>query len=96
MDELRAAIATVEQKADISVRRHLGFGEANKRIRHFTGNDGREYIGELNSDNKLHGRGILITLFGYIRIGYFNKGEDAPGNYITISNVKNGDEFHVG
>ena len=61
VDELRAAIATVEEKADISVRRHLAFGEANKRIRHFSGNDGKEYIGELNSDNKLHGRGILIT-----------------------------------
>lgn len=45
--------------------------------------DFAEYFGELNEKNELHGRGIKIYFDG-IDIGYFDKGEYAPGNYIVI------------
>ena len=36
--------------------------------------DGTIYIGELNEDNKLHGRGVQINSTGTIHIGYWDKG----------------------
>ena len=41
-------------------------------------------FGERNEANNLHGRGIYFHPFGTITIGYWNHGEYAPGNYITI------------
>ena len=37
------------------------------------------HFGELNADNKLHGRGFRISLGGNINIQYWNNGRDAPG-----------------
>ena len=42
------------------------------------------YFGERNEHNKPHGRGIGIYSTYFIRIGYFNNGGWAPGNYLTI------------
>ena len=48
-------------------------------------------FGELNERNNLHGRGILITKLGTIRIGFYSDGKSAPGNYLSIWN--NGDIY---
>ena len=41
-------------------------------------------FGEHNSSNNLHGRGICIWSSGVIFIGYYDDGEQAPGDYIII------------
>ena len=41
-------------------------------------------FGEHNSDDKLNGRGIFTDENGNIRIGYWNNGVIAPGNFIKI------------
>ena len=50
------------------------------------------YFGELNEKNIPHGRGIYIFSSGRVYIGYFNNGDDAPGNFINISDNS---EFEV-
>ena len=50
-------------------------------------------FGEHNEHNKLHGKGVYINSSGNITIGYFDDGDDAPGNNIII---KNDGEFYLG
>ena len=50
--------------------------------------DGSSGFGEVNADNKLNGRGILINPSGFIEIGYFDNGGYAPGNYLWIRSDK--------
>ena len=48
----------------------------------------------LGSANNLHGKGIYIDYSGYVGIGYFDNGDDAPGNYIIIQ--RDGNNLDVG
>ncbi len=43
-------------------------------------------FGEVNEDNRLHGRGIDIWSSGAICIGYFENDLQSTGNYIVILN----------
>ncbi len=43
-------------------------------------------FGEVNENNRLHGRGIDIVNIGIIHIGYYENGYDGTGNYIHIDN----------
>ena len=89
MAQINSVIDMLREKRGISVRDHLGFGNAaNEQLRFFTDSDGDKCIGERNSDNNLHGKGIAIWS-GQIHIGYSNNGYDAPGNYLVI--LSNGD-----
>jgi len=74
MDKVNTVIDTLKYNHDISVREHLGFGNhstsllgliglgnaATKQLKFHTDSWGNKLIGEFNSDNKLHGRAILI------------------------------------
>ena len=67
------------------MREHLGFDNAaTKQLKFHTYKNGDKVIGELNSDNNLHGRGIYFYSDGQIDIGFRNDGEYAPGNYLYI------------
>jgi hypothetical protein len=62
----------------------------------FTGYNGADFadFGEMNADNKFHGRGIVINSDGDIFIGYCKNGDwRAPGKFIWIFI---GGEFEVG
>ena len=96
MSELKTEIARLEERMGKKINQHLGFvgdleghGElyvkySDKEAEHGF-DEGAQYLGEWSKDsNKPHGRGILIDSDGDIRIGYFNNGDDAPGNYLTI------------
>ncbi len=75
-------IPTVEKRAKISVKDHLGKQPLTPLQ---TKTDSvRKYCGELNSDGKTHGRGIFIYKDGSIWIGYYENGVLSTGNYITI------------
>ena len=94
MDKVNTVIDTLKYNHDISVREHLGFDNAaTKQLKFHTNKYGQKMIGELNSDNKLHGKGIYFYSGGEIGIGYYNNGVGAPGNYLTI--YSDG-EFKVG
>ena len=56
--------------------------------------NGNEFFGELNADNKMHGKAIEITSNGRIDIGYWNNGRYGIGPYIAIE--KDGDFIKVG
>ncbi len=60
-------------------------------LRYIDGDGAR--FGELNEDNELHGRGIYISNYGSIVIGYWENDDSSTGNYINI--YSNG-EFKVG
>ena len=69
MQKLLDGIARVEQLANISVRNYLGFGaESDAILRYYNLMKGQNFIGELNSDNNLEGRGIKIWAEGDIFI----------------------------
>ena len=82
--------STVEKRAKISVKDHLGKG-ALTPLQTYTDSD-KKYYGELHPNGRLHGRGINIYDNGII-IGYFENGGLSTGNYIYI--CWNG-EFRVG
>lgn len=44
----------------------------------------RQQFGEHNAQNNLHGRGISLYTDGFIRIQYWENGQDVAGNYIEI------------
>jgi len=95
MSKINCAIDILNYNHNISVREHLRFGSdvnLNNKLK-FTALNDRKSIGEHNSDNKLHGKSIRIYLNGEIRIGYWDKGLEAPGNYI---NIFSDGRFHVG
>ncbi len=76
------------------MRDYSGFGNDPKAVlEYFKDRNGTDCIGERNSENKLHGRGIKIYSFGRIHIGYWNNGEHAPGNFIWIDSDG---EYRVG
>ncbi len=56
------------------------FESINGRYRN---NGYSEFFGELNLENKPHGRGVKITS-GEIFIGNFCSGGTAPGNYLVL------------
>jgi len=76
-----------------TVRDHLGFGHMSAKDIKSTWDtlfgDKFTYIGEHNSNNKLHGRGINIWHGVTIFIQYWDNGAVAPGNYLYIQS--NGD-----
>ena len=73
MTRINDFIDMLKQKHSISVREHLGFGNAaTQQLKFHTDLLGYKVIGELNSDNKLHVKGIKIWSYGHIHIGYFN------------------------
>ncbi len=77
--------SAIENVASISIRDHLGFGDdSNAALKYFKDQYDNDCIGEMNANNKLHGRGIRIWGDGGIHIGYWNDGDRAPGNYIKI------------
>ena len=82
--ELPEVFATIEKRIDKSVPEFLGFGQIDKLLQSLTEEDGNTLIGDLNEKNKLHGRGLKITPYGFIQIGYFYNGECTTGNYISI------------
>ena len=61
LGEINSVIDMLKYNHGISVREHLGFGNAAKSELRFTDSNGSKRIGEHNSDNKLHGRGIRIN-----------------------------------
>jgi hypothetical protein len=68
-----------------SFSKHLSFGSillADIKYTKFANGD--IYIGEMNEDNKPHGRGIVIETNGNINIAYWDNYKAAPGNYIFI------------
>ncbi len=54
---------------------------------------GDTYFGEINKNNRPHGRGLRIYNNGHITIGYFQNGFRSTGNYIDIDSDG---EFRVG
>ena len=85
MAEVNLVIDTLKYNHGISVREHLGFGNAaTQHLKFHTTLFGSKFIGELNSNNNLHGKGICINSNGTIWIQYWNNGRVAPGNYIYI------------
>jgi len=105
MTTINNVIDMLNYNHGISVREHLHFGNynhstsllgllglGNSKLK-FTEKYGSKFIGELNSKNKLQGKGIAIYPSGFIEIGYFEKGYLAPGNYLWI--YSDG-KFHVG
>jgi len=96
MSTLNERIAKLEERMKTKVRDCLGFGTVSDGLlKVWTDKHGYgcSFIGERNSNNKLHGRGIWINEYGLVNVGYFNDGEIAPGNYIYFSS--NG-KFRVG
>ena len=84
MSKFLSEIARVEHRAGISVRDYLGFGNHSQvGLKYFKDGD-YHFIGELNSSNELHGKGISIWSSGIIDIQYWDNGLRAPGNYLTI------------
>ncbi len=81
----------VEQLTRISVRSYMGFGKTTKAALKYEKLYGPHRIGEHNSNNNLHGRGIFIWSNGNIQIGYFHNDRDAPGNFIYINSSGNVD-----
>ncbi len=60
----------VEERTKISVRDHVGFGViARSALKYLINYYGCVLVGEMNSINKRHGRGIEIYPNGYIYIG---------------------------
>ena len=85
MSRFLSEIARLEQRAGISVRDYIGFGNHTQVGLKYLKDNGIDCIGEFDSDNNLHGKGIAINSDGRIMIQYWNNGGDAPGtNYIEI------------
>ena len=79
-----------------SVADYLGFGSIPAASLRVTTAEGSKNsgIGEHNANNKLHGKGISINYqSGIIRLGLFDNGKFAVGNYILI---RGANEFKVG
>ena len=74
----------VEKRAKISVREYVGFGVVDPATLVYLEKNYGYYVGETTSENKLHGRGIVIFSDGLIQIAYFNNVSGAPGNYFII------------
>ena len=67
MTRINDFIDILKQKHGFSVREHLGFGNAaTKQLKFHTYKNGNKLIGEFNSDNEAHGRGIGIYFNGDI------------------------------
>ena len=83
--KLKEDFDSLKKHTGTSVREYIGFGnisyDALKYFKHWYGDHN---IGEMNSENKLRGRGVRIYPGGDISIQYWNNGDDAPGNYIYI------------
>ena len=95
MSTLNERIGKLEERMKKKVRDFLGFGTVSDGLIKVSENTGFgwSFIGERNSNNKLHGRGIHINEYGLVNVGYFHDGEIAPGNFIYFSS--NG-KFRVG
>ena len=85
LQTLLDGIASVERRANIKVCDYMNFGnDSNANIQFWIDDDGDCYIGERNGNNKIQGKGICIYSDGTIRIGYFDNGGFALGNYLNI------------
>ncbi len=80
---VKDGIATVEKRAHIKAKEHLGGGALHTPLQTIT-DSYCNYYGEINADGEEHGRGIGISNDGDIGIGYFKNGEWSTGNYIEI------------
>ncbi len=89
---VKERIATVEKRAHIKAKEHLGFGALHTPLNTYT-DSCCKYFGELNADGNPHGRGIHIFDDGKIGIGYFEDDWWSTGNYIRI---ESGGVFRVG
>ena len=67
---VKVAIAAVEKRAKISVKKHLDFGDLHTPLNTKT-NEYHKYYGELDADGEEDGRGIRIWNNGDILIGYW-------------------------
>ena len=93
MSKFLSEIARVEHLAGISIRDYFGFGNHSQvGLKYFKGEESEDgcehFIGEVNSKNELHGRGIYIYHQNrsgiLIDIDHYKKGERALGKYIHI------------
>ncbi len=85
LEQIKEHIATVEIRAQIRVKEHLGFGALHTTL--YTKNNSilkYKYYGELNADGKEHGRGIKIYRTGSFIIRYLKNGGWSTGNYIHV------------
>ena len=76
-------IPTVEMRAKISLNKYLGKPILTP-LQSKTYSNGSKYYGELNENDKPHGRGILILNADDIRIAYYENGKISTGKYIHI------------
>ena len=85
INKLVDGITTVEERTGKSIREHLAFGDLldHKQLRMKTFSGG-VYFGEVDLNNKKHGRGILIQNLGHIYIQNFLDDDPAAGNYIYV------------
>ncbi len=81
---VKERIATVEKRAHIKAKEHLGGGALHTPLNTKTDSYDK-YYGELNADGETHGRGICIFNNGSIIIGYFQDDDWSTGNYIYIA-----------
>jgi hypothetical protein len=82
LEKIIEAFTRLRNRHGVSAFKHLGFGSTDKQIQ--TGNYlgiGFGKLGELNSKNQLHGKGIDIFL-GRITFARYENGKHAEGNYV--------------
>lgn len=84
METILDSIARLERRAGISINDYLDFGNKTDQTLKYQICDEQHLIGEFNSRNKLHGRGIKIHSNGFIFMQYWDSGDDAPGKHIYI------------
>ena len=81
---LRIEIATMQDATKISVHDYLGFGEVEKPQIDAVELEFGVYVGERNANGKPHGRGVAICYWGEIYMHYFDDGQCASGNMISM------------
>ena len=75
---------TVEERAKINVKEHLGEHALISPFKTKTDKYGK-YYGELNADGKQNGKGIKLWNYGDIDIGHYEDDLWGTGHYIQIS-----------
>lgn len=78
IEKVSEGIAMIERRTGKSVHEHLNFGYlSNRGLKHRVDDCGDVWIGELNAENKIDGKGIHIHhTSGRFRIGRWDKGYD--------------------
>lgn len=75
---------SLSKLAGISSKQHLDFGDtADLSVFKYTEEqDGSKGVGEVNEENKLTGRGLMMYPNGAVYIGMFRDGRQDFGHYI--------------